>query len=66
MEKQKIMRKPDIHQATGLSDSTVRRLEMEGRFPRRVKLSSQAVGWIEGEVQNWIEQKASERVENGG
>jgi prophage regulatory protein len=34
------------------------RLESEGRFPRRIKLGIRAVGWIEGEVESWIRERA--------
>jgi prophage regulatory protein len=29
-------------------------LEAEKRFPSRVRLGLRAVGWIEGEVQEWL------------
>jgi prophage regulatory protein len=32
-------------------------LEAEHQFPRRVKIGVRAVGWIEGEVQEWLTQR---------
>ena len=32
-------------------------LEAEQRFPRRIKIGVRAVGWIEGEVQEWLTQR---------
>lgn len=32
-------------------------LEEEERFPRRIKLSARAVGWIEDEVLQWLEHR---------
>jgi prophage regulatory protein len=29
-------------------------LEAEKRFPSRIRLGLRAVGWIEGEVQEWL------------
>jgi Prophage CP4-57 regulatory protein (AlpA) len=29
-------------------------LEAEQRFPGRIKIGRRAVGWIEGEVQEWL------------
>jgi len=29
-------------------------MEAELRFPRRVKIGTRAVGWLEGEVQAWL------------
>ena len=36
-------------------------LEKKGKFPRRVHLGKNKVGWIEGEVDRWIDQRAAER-----
>jgi prophage regulatory protein len=32
-------------------------LEAEQRFPPRIKIGVRAVGWIESEVQAWLEQR---------
>jgi prophage regulatory protein len=32
-------------------------LEAEQRFPSRIKIGVRAVGWIEGEVQEWLTQR---------
>ncbi len=37
------------------------RLERAGQFPKRVHLGSNRVGWSLQEVQDWVEQKKSER-----
>lgn len=37
------------------------RLERTGKFPRRVKLSSQRVAWVETEIEGWIAAKIAER-----
>lgn len=29
-------------------------MEAERRFPKRVKIGTRAVGWLEGEVQAWL------------
>lgn len=53
----KIIRTPDTCQATKLSRTTLWRLEREGKFPSRRKLSGNAVGWLESEVDAWIESR---------
>ena len=40
-----------------LSRTTLWRLEREGLFPHRIKLSENRVGWIEGEIEAWIAAK---------
>ncbi len=49
-----ILRLPQVCNVTGLCRSMIYRLEAEGRFPRRIKIGQRAVGWIEGEVQEWL------------
>ncbi len=50
----RILRKPDVLKITSLSASSIERMERHGEFPRRVRLGSNAVGWIEGEILEWI------------
>jgi prophage regulatory protein len=53
-----ILREPDTCAATGYSRATIRRLEKEGRFPRRVKLGEGkggAIGWRTQEVKEWVD-----------
>lgn len=60
-----ILRKPDIHRITGLSDVTIRSLEEQGLFPRRFKITGMPnckhVGWRQSEVAAWIEERAASR-----
>ena len=51
----KILRFAEVRETTGLSRSSVWRLEHRGKFPRRLQLSSNAVGWLEHEVLAWLE-----------
>lgn len=55
MQEVRIRRKPWVTEVTGLSPSTYRRLELAGQFPKRIKLSKAAVGWIESDVLAWVE-----------
>ena len=50
----RVLRLPQVRQATGLSRSMIYQLEAERRFPRRLKIGARAVGWVEGEVQAWV------------
>lgn len=42
-----------------LSDSGVRRLEAEGKFPRRIKIGRRAL-WSRNDVLEWIRKYSSE------
>jgi predicted DNA-binding transcriptional regulator AlpA len=52
-----ILRLPQVCRVTGLGRSMIYQLEAERRFPRRIKISQRAVGWIESEVQAWLRQR---------
>lgn len=49
-----IIRPKKLFEKIGLSRSTVWRLEKEGKFPKHIKLSSQAIGWVEAEIDAWL------------
>lgn len=57
----KILRNSEVCQKTGLSPSTVWRYTGAGSFPPPIQLGLNRVGWIECEVDAWIEQKALDR-----
>ena len=37
------------------------RLETDGLFPQRVQVGPNRIGWLEIEVETWIQQRAQER-----
>ena len=49
-----ILRLPNVKARTGLSRSTIYLRMSEGRFPKPVSLGGRAVGWIEEEVNDWL------------
>ena len=50
----RILRLPEVLEMTGLSRTTVWRLERKGEFPRRVQLGPRAVGWQSSAVEEWL------------
>jgi predicted DNA-binding transcriptional regulator AlpA len=44
-----------VRQLTNLSRTTIWRLERHGKFPRRLRLSGNRVGWRADEVLAWIQ-----------
>ncbi len=44
-----LIRRKELARVTGLSPSTVNRLEDEGKFPKRRRVGS-CVGWLSSEV----------------
>ena len=57
----KVLRLPSVSEMTGLSRVTIWRKERAGKFPSRVQLGPNSVGWIEEEVEDWIETLARSR-----
>ena len=53
----KIIRKRTVEELTGLSSTTIWREERAGRFPKRVQITANAVGWFQDEVATWVHQR---------
>jgi prophage regulatory protein len=60
----KLLRFSDLKPEKGIPWSRMHldRLEKAGKFPRRIKLSPNAVAWFESEVDEFLSAKAAERV----
>ena len=52
-----ILRLPQVKARTGLSRSTIDLRISEGTFPKPVSLGARAVGWIDLEIQEWLNQR---------
>ena len=52
-----ILRLPIVKARTGLSRSTIYLRISEGRFPKPVSLGGRAVGWVETEINDWLNQQ---------
>ncbi len=59
----KILRKPGVREATGLSDAQVSRKanDPEDDFPAPVQIGANSTGWFEDEIIEW--QESRPRVE---
>ena len=53
----KIIGSAETTKITNLSRSTLWRMEKKGKFPKRINISSNRVGWYEDEVSSWIESR---------
>ena len=52
-----ILRLPTVKTITGLSRSTIYMRISQGTFPKPVSLGGRAVGWLEAEVQGWLQRQ---------
>ncbi len=57
----RILRRNEVKRRTGRSDASIWRDEQAGRFPRRVRIGPNAVGWLEEEIESWLRERAAER-----
>ena len=53
----RVIRKPELFSRVGLSDATIWRMEKAGKFPKRIGLGGNSVGWLEHEISEWFEKK---------
>jgi len=54
MSNERFLRLCEVKAVTGLSRSSIVRLERLGLFPRRRRIGLIAVGWVETEIVAWI------------
>jgi predicted DNA-binding transcriptional regulator AlpA len=52
-----MLKRADLKGITGLSASTIARMESRGQFPARVQLSAKRVAWRRNEVEAWAERR---------
>ncbi|MGR5452276.1 helix-turn-helix transcriptional regulator [Vibrio campbellii] len=60
-----IIRLPEVIQATGLSRSTIYLRMSKGEFPKSISLGERAIGWVQVEVEQWVEQRISASRNSG-
>ena len=55
----RFLRLPEVDRRSGIKHSLIHRLETQGRFPRRIKITDHASAWLESEIEAWIDQRVS-------
>lgn len=60
----KVLRLPAVKALVGLGSDSIYRLARDGRFPRPIKLSERASGWLEYEVLAFLQRRIAERDAN--
>ena len=57
----KVIRLKEVIELTGLSKSTIYRLTESNKFPKQLSLGERSVGWLESEVNEWLENRINDR-----
>jgi prophage regulatory protein len=52
----KIIRLPAVKDQTGLSRSSIYLRMSKGTFPQSISLGDRAIGWLEEDINQWLEQ----------
>jgi prophage regulatory protein len=52
-----IIRLKEVREITGISTTSIWRLERMDQFPRRVRLGHHSVGWYRDEVVSWVQNR---------
>lgn len=53
----KILKLPTVIEKTGCGRASIYRKIAEGGFPTPIKLGERSVGWIESEVDDWLDKQ---------
>ena len=61
-----VLRLPAVIQRTGLSRSSIYNYIREKRFPAPILLGIRSIGWIETDINAWIEQREAAAAKHGG
>lgn len=61
----KILRLSQVIDYTGMSRSSIYLLMSQGSFPLSISLGARSVGWVESEIQLWIEERIKESRNSG-
>jgi prophage regulatory protein len=57
----RILRLPQVVEATGETRSTIYKRIAEGEFPKPVRLGAKSVGWVEDEIAAYNEARIAKR-----
>lgn len=59
----RLIREKEVLKLTGLSASTLLRIERAGKFPCRRSITTRTVAWSEQEVLEWVENQINKKRE---
>lgn len=60
MATDRVLRWPEVKERVGLCRSHIHNLVSQGKFPSPIKLGARASGWLESEINSWLERQISE------
>ena len=61
----RLLRRQEVEELTGLSRSSIYRRMADGEFPRPVRVGALAVRWKESDITAWIQSRPAATSERG-
>lgn len=55
---ERILRRHEVEQRTGLSRSAIYAEMQSGKFPKPLRLTAKAVGWTDHSISEWIKSRS--------
>ena len=56
-----IIKIDEVKKRTTFSESTIYRLISQGNFPKQVKLAERSCGWVENEIEEYLNKRINNR-----
>lgn len=60
---QAILRRRQVEARTGLSKSSIYLAIQRGEFPRPINIGKRAVGWLESDIDSWVQERIARRAQ---
>ena len=65
IQKTNILRLPEVIAKTGISRASIYVLISRGQFPKQISITSRCKGWLEHEVEAWLQDRIELSRSNG-
>ena len=65
MEIQRLLRRPEVEQRTGIPCASLYRMRRAGQFPAPIKIGARSIAWPEAEIEEWLATRPRATGANG-
>lgn len=63
-KKERFIKLDEVMYRTGLKTTSIYTLMNQGRFPKNIKLTNDRVGWLESDIDRWIDERIKASMGN--
>lgn len=63
-KKERFIKLDEVMYRTGLKTTSIYTLMNQGRFPKNIKLTNDRVGWLESDIDRWIDERIKASIGN--